>query len=155
MNIEQSIKSRRDAFSSVYELTPEAEKEVNELFARIEEFGKTCEDGLDFEAKFATSELNTEYINMFTKLSTTCKCKMQPVEDNPNVESDAEYYAREAAEDLEYLANSATQPLRHEAYEKSKEALRSTEVGNALFNLNNNLENANHLRKLFSKKSKD
>lgn len=152
MNIEQSIKGRKDAFASAYELTPEAKKEIDELFSRIEDFGKNCKDGADFESKFATSELNTEYINLFTKVATTCKCKLQPVQDNPNVESDAEYYAREAAEDLEYVVDSATQPLRHEAYEKSKEALRSTEVGNALFNINNHLENANHLRKLFSKK---
>lgn len=152
MNVDQSIKSRKDAFASAYELNPEAEKEVDELFARIKEFGKNCKDGMDFESKFAASDLNAEYINLFTKIATTCKCKMQPVEDNPNVESDAEFFAREAAEDLEYAMDSATQPLRHEAYEKSKEALRSTEVGDALFNMNNHLENVNHLRELFSKK---
>lgn len=156
MDIKSSIENRKAAFYSAYDITDKSiEKEIEDLFSRIEDFGKTCKDGMDFEAKFATSELNTEYINMFTKVATTCKTKLQPVEDNPNVESDAEYIAREAAEDIEYAIDSATQPLRHEAYERSKEALRSNPVGNALFNANNQLENLNHIRKLFSKKKKD
>lgn len=153
MDTKSSIANRKAAFYSAYDITDKnIEKEIEDLFARIEEFGKTCKDGMDFETKFATSPLNQEYINLFTKVATTCKTKLQPVEDNPNVESDAEYYAREAAEDVEYAIKSATQPLRHQAYEQSKEALRSTAVGSAIFNANNQLETANHLRKLFSKK---
>lgn len=153
MDIKTSIESRKSAFYSAYDINDNNIKtEIDNLFKRIEEFGKSCKDGMDFESKFATSPLNTEYINMFTKVATTCKCKMQPVQDDPNVETDEEFFAREAKEDLEYAIDSATQPLRHEAYEQGKAALRSTKLGNALFNANNQLENANHLRKLFSKK---
>ena len=47
-----------------------------------------------------------------------------------------------------FAAKEATQPLRHQAYMAGTEALRSNKVGNALFNLNNHLETANHFRKL-------
>lgn len=149
MDIYTAIKSRKDAFFTAYNIKDEKLiAKIDELFARIEEFGKTCSDYMDFETKFATSPLNQEYIAMFTEVATSQTSNLQPVEDSPNAETDEEYYAREAADDLRFAAKEATQPLRHQAYMAGTEALRSNKVGNALFNLNNHLETANHFRKL-------
>lgn len=149
MDIKTAIKSRKDAFFTAYDIKDETIiAKIDDLFARIEEFGKSCSDYMDFETKFAQSPLNQEYIAMFTEVATSQTSKLQPVQDNPNTESDAEYYAKEAADDLRYAAKEATQPLRHQAYMAGTEALRSNKVGNALFNLNNHLETANHFRKL-------
>ena len=150
MNIETAIKSRKDAFFAAYDIKDEGLlKEIEDLFNRISEFGKTCSDYMDFETKFATSPLNQEYINLFTKAATTGTSKLQPVQENNEPEiSEEERLQAEMADDLRFAAKEATQPLRHQAYMAGTEAMRSTKVGNALFNLNNHLETANHFRKL-------
>ena len=121
---------------------------IDELFARIEEFGKTCKDYADFETQFASSPLNQEYINLFTEVATTSKSKMQPVDDTPkDTRSDAEILADEALDDARFAVKEATSPLRHQAYEASTQALRSTKVGNALFNINNHIGTVVGVRK--------
>ena len=154
MDINSAIKGRKDAFFAAYDITDQnVIKEIDELFSRIEEFGKTCSDYTDFETKFATSPLNQEYIALFTKVATSCPSKMQPVEDAPKDEiSEEERLRKEAADDARFAVKEAMSPLRHQAYEARTQALRSTKVGNALFNLKNNFENANHLRKVITKK---
>ena len=150
MNVETAIKGRKDAFFAAYDIKDEALlKEIDDLFARISEFGKTCSDYMDFETKFATSPLNQEYINMFTKVATTSASKLQPVQESTEPEiSEEERLKAEMADDLRFAAKEATQPLRHQTYMAGTEAMRSTKVGNALWNLNNHLETANHFRKL-------
>ena len=150
MNVETAIKGRKDAFFAAYDIKDEALlKEIDDLFARISEFGKSCSDYMDFETKFATSPLNQEYINLFTKAATTGISKLQPVQENTEPEiSEEERLKAEMADDLRFAAKEATQPLRHQAYMAGTEAMRSTKVGNALWNLNNHLETANHFRKL-------
>ena len=154
MNIETAIKSRKDAFFTAYDIKDQATiAEIEDLFNRITEFGKTCSDYMDFETKFATSPLNQEYINMFTKVATSSTSKMQPIVDEPKDEiSEEERLKKEAADDARFAVKEAMSPLRHQAYEARTQALRSTKVGNALFNLKNNFENANHLRKVITKK---
>ncbi|MBO7560985.1 hypothetical protein J6T21_03060 [Candidatus Saccharibacteria bacterium] len=150
MNIETAIKSRKDAFFAAYDIKDQATlAEIDDLFNRISEFGKTCSDYMDFETKFAASPLNQEYINLFTKAATTGTSKLQPVQENTEPEiSEEERLKAEAMDDLRFAAKEATQPLRHQAYMAGTEAMRSTKVGNALWNLNNHLETANHFRKL-------
>ena len=63
------IDSRRMAIDSTYEGNdPKILEMIDELFKKIEEFSKECSDVADFEAKFATSPLSGEYINLFTKI---------------------------------------------------------------------------------------
>ena len=154
MDIETAIKGRKDAFFTAYDIKNEDTKhEIDVLFEQIEEFGKTCSDYADFETKFATSPLNQEYIALFTKVATTETSKLQPVQDAPaDTESESERLAKEAADDARFAVKEAMSPLRHQAYEARTQALRSTKLVNALFNLNNNLETANHLRKVIGKK---
>ena len=68
-NVKASIDARYVAFENSYELTPDVKKDIDELFNKINEFGKTCKDCMDFETKFASSDLNKEYMDMFTKIS--------------------------------------------------------------------------------------
>ena len=154
MDINTAIKGRKDAFFAAYDIKDEKTlKSIDDLFARIEEFGKTCSDYADFEAKFAASPLNQEYIGLFTKVATTSTSKLQPVEDAPKDEiSDEERLRREAADDARFAVKEAMSPLRHQAYEARTQALRSTKVGDALFNLNNHIGTAKHLHKVLKHK---
>ena len=63
------IDSRKVALTSSYEGNdPEILKMIDEFFIRVEEFAHSCTDIADLETKFATSPLNTEYTNLFTKI---------------------------------------------------------------------------------------
>ena len=67
--VKSCIDGRRMVFSSAYELTDVYQKKVDELFKRIEDFGKDCTDAMDFETKFASSPLNKEYTDLFTYIT--------------------------------------------------------------------------------------
>ena len=149
MDIKTAIEGRKAAFFSAYDITDQKIKaKIDELFTRIEEFGKTCKDYADFETQFAVSPLNQEYINLFTEVATTSQSKMQPVDDTPkDTRTDAEILADEALDDARFAVKEATSPLRHQAHEASTQALRSTKVGNALFNINNHIGTVVGVRK--------
>ena len=86
--VKGSIDGRRMAFSSAYELTDVYKKKVDELFKKIEEFGKDCSDAMDFETKFMASPLNTEYTNLFTEVSQKCKYILPPPVERDDIKSD-------------------------------------------------------------------
>lgn len=148
MDIKTAIDSRKSAFFSAYDIKDKAIlKKIDDLFARIEEFSKTCSDYADFEAKFAASPLNQEYVALFTEVAQGSTSKLQLVEDNKEQISDAEYLAKEAADDARFAVKEAMSPLRHEAYEARTKLLRSTKVGDAIFNIKNHAETVVGVRK--------
>ena len=127
--VKSCIDGRRMAFSSAYELTDVYKKKVDDLFKRIEDFGKDCTDAMDFETKFASSPLNKEYTDLFTEVASNCKYILPPPVDNPNVKSDAEYYKEEAISDAKYLAKDLTMPARRKAREEFDKKMRDTPLG--------------------------
>ena len=126
--VKMSIDGRRNAFFSAYEVKDDnLVKEINDLFMKIEEFGSNCKDAMEFETAFATSPLNTEYINLFTKIAGSCKpivYESEPV----NVKSDEEIAREELESDARYIAREATLPARRLAREKVESAARNTPV---------------------------
>ena len=126
--VKQSIEGRKTAFSTAYELTDVYKKKVDELFKKIEDFGKGCSDAMDFETKFATSPLNNEYTNLFTEVASNCKYILpQPVETD--VKSDKEYLKEELASEAKYLLNDLTMPARRKAREEFDKKMRDTPLG--------------------------
>ena len=126
--VKQSIEGRRMAFSSSYELNDIYKKKVDELFKRIEEFGNSCNDAMDFETKFASSPLNKEYTDLFTEIATNCKYILPPPVDS-DVKSDSEYLRDEAISDAKYLAKDLTMPVRRAAREEFDKKMRDTPLG--------------------------
>lgn len=108
-----------------YELTEDAKKDIDELFKRIEEFGNTCKDAMDFEAKFASSPLNQEYIDMFTKVAK--KCKVKGLDDGGS--GKGKKVLEDIESDAKYLADDLTMPARRQARMKMDSKLRSTPLG--------------------------
>lgn len=149
--VKQSIDGRKMAFSSAYELTDTYKKKVDELFKRIEDFGKDCTDAMDFETKFAASPLNKEYTDLFTEVASNCKYILAPPVDNPNAKTDAEYYKEEALSDAKYLAKDLTMPARRAAREEFDKKMRDTPLG-AIEQASNT---AWVVKRLFGKKNKD
>ena len=124
-SVKSSIDSRKSSFEMSYELTDEVKKDIDELFSRIEEFGNSCKDAMDFEAKFASSPLNQEYIDMFTKVAK--KCKVKGLEDDGD--SKGKRILKEAGSDAKYLADDLTMPARRQARMKFDQKMRNTPLG--------------------------
>ena len=68
--VEQSIKARKDAIFNAYKVGPEKEAKVEALFKEIDNLGKKCKDVGEFEAEFAKSPLNQQYLDLFTEIAT-------------------------------------------------------------------------------------
>ena len=149
--VKTSIEGRRMAFSSAYDLTDVYKKKVDELFKRIEEFGKDCTDAMDFETKFMASPLNKEYTDIFTEVAQNCKYILPPPVDRTDVKSDKEYLRDEAISDAKYLAKDLTMPVRRAAREEFDKKMRSTPLGD--------IEQASNtawvVKRLFGKKNKN
>ena len=126
--VKASIDGRKSAFFSAYEIKDEGLiKEIDELFNRINEFGEGCKDSTQFETAFMTSPLNTEYINLFTKVAQTCPPIVR--EETPvNVKSDEEILKEELESELKYQAKEATLPARRIAREAATRAARRTPI---------------------------
>ncbi len=149
--VKQCIDGRKLAFSSAYELTDVYKKKVDELFKRIEDFGKDCKDAMEFETKFAASPLNKEYTDLFTEVASNCKYILPPPVDNPDVKSDKEQLKDEVLSDAKYLAKDLTMPARRAAREEFDKKMRDTPLGK--------IEQANNtmwvVKRLFGKKKND
>lgn len=126
--VKTSIDARYDAFKNAYELTTDFEAEIEDLFKKIYEFGKTCNDAMDFENKFVASPLNEEYNNLFVKIGTKCPLKKYETEDLPE-ESKSKKIIDEATSDAKYLMDEVTMPARRQARMKMDSKLRDTPLG--------------------------
>ena len=127
--VKGSIDGRRMAFSSAYELTDVYKKKVDELFKKIEEFGKDCSDAMDFETKFMASPLNTEYTNLFTEVSQNCKYILPPPVERDDIKSDKDELKEEVLSDAKYIAKDLTLPARRKAREEFDKKMRDTPLG--------------------------
>ncbi len=150
--VKQSIDGRRMAFSSAYELTDIYKKKIDELFTRIEEFGKDCTDAMDFETKFMASPLNTEYTNLFTEVAQNCKYILPPpVEGDTAGRSNKQAIADEVMSDVKYAVDDLTMPARRAAREAFDSKMRDTPLGD--------IEQASNtawvFKRMFGKKNKD
>ena len=145
--VKMCVESRKTALLNSYELTDEFKKEFDELFSKIEDFAKTCSDAQEFETKFATSELNQEYIDLYTDIVQGCKCIIKHEDSSDNVsESKGKKILDEASSDAKYLMDDITMPARRQARMKMDSKLRDTPLGKV-----EQASNMFHLFKRFKK----
>jgi len=112
--VRNSIESRKNAILSSYSITEQSViDKIENLFKRITEFGESCSDSMDFENKFASSQLNQEYIQLFTEIATTCKQTITHSEPR-HVKSDAQYIAEDIASEVRYQTRNVTEPIRRQ-----------------------------------------
>lgn len=149
--VKQCIDGRKMAFSSAYELTDTYKKKVDELFQKIEDFGDSFSDAMDFETKFAASSLNKEYTDLFTEVATNCKYILPPPVERDDIKSDKEQLKDEILSDAKYLAKDLTLPARRKAREAFDSKMRDTPLGK--------IEQASNtawvIKRLFGKKNND
>lgn len=127
--VKYSIDARKSAIYSAYDIQDEELRaKIEDLFSRIEEFGKECQDASDFEAKFAASELNQEYINLFTQIVSKCTPIVKEEVVNPDVQSTGEYVAGEIKDEVDYQLKEMTMPARRAARQRADDIARSTPI---------------------------
>lgn len=127
--VKYSIDGRKNAFYSAYDIQDdEIKRKIEDLFSRIEAFGETCSDAQDFEAKFAVSELNQEYINLFTEVATKCAPIVRETVENPDVKTTGQYIADEIKDEIDYQVKDMTLPARRIAREQAYNTARRTPI---------------------------
>ena len=101
--VKNSIDSRKTAILNSYDITDQTLLgKIEDLFNRINELGDGCSEIMDFENKFAASELNQEYIQLFTEIATKCTPIIRQTEEPRHVKSDGEYIKDEIASEIRY-----------------------------------------------------
>lgn len=66
--ITNCVESRKTALMGVINPNDEVlKKDCEDFFERVKEFASTCSDVNDFETKFQTSNLGSEYTSLFTR----------------------------------------------------------------------------------------
>ncbi len=154
--IKQSIDSRKNAFSTSYEISADAQKEIDKLFTKIEKLGKSCKDVGEFEDKFQKSPMNQAYLDLFTKISTTSapKASAGKVPKAKVGEILAEGVAEGALDRTTQEAKLAVLPTRASIHQKVHDEVQGVPVlGNAM-DIGQKASYAAHLGKLFKKKKK-
>ena len=106
------VESRRNAILPMIEGKGEAIKQmVDNFFKRLEKFADECSDVTDFETKFATSELATEYAELFTTV-------MNDGSEEPEEKSIGQEVAEELKDDV---THAVKRQARQEAYDKARD----------------------------------
>lgn len=150
--VKNSIDSRKNGIYYSYNITDQKLIEkIDDLFRRIYEFGENCTDNMDFENKFASSNLNAEYIQLFTEIATTCSpIVRENVEPRP-VKSDEEYILEDIESEIRYQTRNATEPIRRQMRQEAYETARDMPVIGDILNVKQHVDLFNK----FKKKKKD
>ena len=148
--IKQSIEGRKNAIGATYEVSTEMQKKIDALFGEIEKLGGKCKDVGDFEAKFAASPLNQEYMNLFTEIATGAVNKRAAGQV-------AESMAGGVVEGMARNALGNVVPTRASARQAVDDTLRKTPVVGDVIDISQKAGYVAHLGKLFGgrKKKKD
>ena len=153
--VKSSIEGRKSAVYNSYNIEEQSIiDKIEDLFRRINEFGENCTDNMDFESKFAVSELNQEYIQLFTEIATTCTPIVREVEER-QVKSDAEYARDELESELRYQAKEATLPMRRKMRQEAYDEARDTPIIGDVMNIKQHIDFFSRFGKLRKKKKED
>ena len=146
--VQSNIDSRKSAIFNGYDISDkDILNQIEDLFNRINEFGNSCIDPTDFETKFATSPLNQEYIELFTKIATTCNAKT--IEDNNVIpqKSLSQDIFDEIGSEVRYRIDDATQPMRRKANQEAFDKARDIPVIKDILNVNQHIDLFNKFKK--------
>ena len=151
--VKVSIDSRKNSIFNAYNVVDQGLIEkIEDLFKRINEFGESCTDNLDFETKFASSQLNQEYIQLFTEIATSCTPIVRQTEER-QVKSDEEYRREEIESEIRYQTRNATEPIRRQIYQESYSAALNTPIVGDIISAKNQIDFFSKFKK--KKKNED
>lgn len=151
--VKNTIDARKNAFYSAYNIVDESLKnKIEELFARIYEFGESCQDAMDFETKFASSPLNQEYINLFTEVASNSEPVQYTGDNQVEAKSTSQQVLDEVKSDIDYAIKDATLPARRAARQAAYDTARDIPVVGEIMTAKQHIDFFARFRK---KKEKD
>lgn len=154
--VKTSIEARKKAIYNGYKIQDEGLKnKIEELFKRIMEFGEGCKDAGDFEAKFANSPLNQEYIDIFTKVATTCEQIQYDTTPTSPVKSDEEIAKEEVASEIRYQAKEATMPIRRAVRQETYDQARDIPIIGNILSVKQHIDFFSRFKKKDKKENKN
>lgn len=146
--VKNSIDARKNAIYNTYEITDDKlKKEIDKLFDKIYEFGEDIKDQSEFETKFNSSEINQEYINLFTKVAQSSPM----VKDLSNQNSVVSDVGNTVLDEAEMELDSLTHPMRHQAYQKANDVIRDIPVVGDLLTVKQHVDLAKSLTGQYNK----
>lgn len=124
--VRNCIESRRTAIFNAYDVKNEDNlNKIEEFFKKLEDFANNYDDVMVFEGAFASSELNQEYMSLFTQIATTEAPKNINVDDYKQQDSlqlSGDEIAQMAADELvEGVTSKARGIVYREAYDKVRD----------------------------------
>ncbi len=124
--VRNCIESRRTAIFNAYDVKNEDNlNKIEEFFKKLEDFANNYDDVMAFEGAFASSELNQEYMSLFTQIATTEAPKNINVDDYKQQDSlqlSGDEIAQMAADELvEGVTSKARGIAYREAYDKVRD----------------------------------
>lgn len=154
--VKNSIDARKAGVLNAYKIKDEnLLRKLDDLFERINQFGETCLDAMDFESKFANSELNQEYIALFTEIASCSEQVIYEAKVDSTIKSDKEKLLEDAQQELRYQVDEATMPARRIARQEAYDAARNTPIIGDLMYAKQNIDMIGKIGGLFKKKKKD
>lgn len=124
--VRNCIESRRTAIFNAYDVKNEDNlNKIEEFFKKLEDFANNYDDVMAFEGAFVSSELNQEYMSLFTQIATTEAPKNINVDDYKQQDSlqlSGDEIAQMAADELvEGVTSKARGIAYREAYDKVRD----------------------------------
>lgn len=151
--VKNSIESRKNAIFSAYEINDDALKnKIKDLFERITFFGESCTDVGDFESKFAISDLNKEYINLFSKIATSCKPIPQESISYADSKGRGEQVLDDIKDEMEYQVKEMSMPMRRKARQEVYDQARDIPIVGDVMNIKQHIDFFSRFKNLRKKK---
>ena len=154
--VKQSIDGRKQAIFNAYEVRDEMKKKIDAVFSEIEKLGEKCKDVGEFEAEFAKSSLNQQYMDLFTEVATSSTAKA--VAPKASMKGLGKMVAGGAAVGIaESAADQAMRnvvPTRAAVHQAAYDEVRKVPVVGDAIDIGQKASYAAHIGKLFRRKKK-
>lgn len=127
--VKNCVESRKTAIFNAYDVKNEDNiNKINEFFKKLEQFAENYNDVMEFENAFASSELNQEYMSLFTQIATTEAPKNIDV-NSYKPEKPIDLSAKDMGEMfVDELASDVTSTVRGRAYRAAYDKARDIPV---------------------------
>ena len=146
----------KNALSASYTINSSQQKSIDSLFQKIEDLGNKCQDVGEFEAKFAASPLNQQYLDLFTSIATNSQAKASAPQTSKSKigEMVAGGTALGIAESAADQAINTVLPTRAAVHQKASDTVRNVPVLGDVVDAGQKASYMAHLGKLFHSRKK-
>lgn len=146
--VKNCVESRKTAIFNAYDVKNEDNiNKINEFFNKLEQFAEKYNDVMEFENAFASSELNQEYMSLFTQIASTEAPKNIDVNDY-KPDKIVDISAKDAGKMfVDELASDVTSTIRGRVYREAYDKARDIPVVGDAIDIKNKLGFLGRLKK--------